>query len=137
MDTIERATALRNYLTSNGFVRDYRYPNILELIRQKGGPDVLGRKFSFDLNMGQIDINNAEPWRVMRLVTIARHFADDAMYGEHNALLGLVAQRRELEKGGNVYWHRAYHVGANNNPAWVSLQDWLIENGQNPDSVRL
>jgi hypothetical protein len=84
--------------------------------------------FFFDLNQGQINCP-PDPPKVYRLVELARLHAESAGYGEHNALLNLVARRDELESP-SLYWHRSYHVNASQNPErWISLRDWLKEKG--------
>jgi hypothetical protein len=120
LDDFERAEQFRNAVIEQGYGWHY------------GGQEV--PNFFFDLNSGQIYAKQ-DPESVMGVVRLAREAAHDDMYGDHNALLALVAARSEVN-GDRVYWHRPYHVGASDNPAvWISLKDWLTENGQEPDSV--
>jgi len=85
-------------------------------------------RYFFDLNQGQLYTKQELPV-VWDLVKLARDHADNDTYGEHNALLQLVARVSELEKE-SVYWHRPYHVGAAEDPKeWKSLQSLLEDNG--------
>ena len=58
-------------------------------------------------------------------------------YGEHNAILQLVALREDLEqfRAGaleSLYWHRSYHL---RRPAVevISLAEWLKTEGHEPN----
>jgi len=88
--------------------------------------------FWFDLNQGNM-ISASDPATVIKLVELARDFAPADSFGEHNALLELVARKVDLEASeDHVYWHRWDHVDSHKEPGkWISLKDWLITNGQN------
>jgi hypothetical protein len=85
-------------------------------------------RFFLDLNQGPL-YAPADVEKIARLVELARKHAVEESYGEHGALLELVARREELD-GAVVMWHRSYHVNRGRVPdGWVSLRDWLAENG--------
>ncbi len=85
-------------------------------------------RFFLDLNQGPL-YAPADVEKIIRLVELARKHAVDEAYGEHGALLQLVARRDELDDA-MVMWHRPYHVNMGRpSDDWVSLQDWLAENG--------
>lgn len=91
------------------------------------------RLFYFDLNQGPIELADPTPERVYQLVSLARAYADDASYGEHHALLGLVAQVKELDAGKQaIYWARAYHAS---HEGRISLAGWLRQHDINLDSI--
>jgi hypothetical protein len=102
------------------------------------GPTVGEQSHLFDLNQGTI-YACSEAAKVRGLVELARVHAPSSAYGEHHALLGLVARRVDLERFNDgrllqLTWHRAYHVGALSDPeAFVSLADWLNEQGEVPN----
>jgi len=82
----------------------------------------------YDLNMGALR-GPKEPEKVLSLVNLARKHADSENYGEHNALLDLVCQRKDTQAE-RIIWHRSYHTRASNERhLWVSLREWLAENG--------
>jgi hypothetical protein len=120
MDDFERATQFRNAVVEQRVGWSYG--------------DQEPENFFFDLNSGQI-YTKRDAESAMKVVQLAREAAADEGYGDHNALLSLVAERSELGRN-SVYWHRPYHVRASDDPeVWISLKDWLKEQGQNPDSV--
>jgi hypothetical protein len=98
-------------------------------------PDGQSQFFYLDLNSGQMYIKT-DPESVMSVVRLAREVgAIDDMSGTHNAILNLVARRNQTADN-RVNWQRPYHVGAYNAPdVWISLRDWLIDNGQDPSSI--
>ena len=86
-------------------------------------------RFFLDLNQGPL-YAPADVEKISRLVELARKHSVDETYGEHGALLQLVARREEFD-GTVVMWHRPYHVNMGCLPDdWVSLHDWLAENGR-------
>lgn len=96
-----------------------------------------GRVFYYDLNYGQI-YGSTDPDKVFALVKLARKCASFDGDGEHNALLNLVARKDELgdESSGRVCWHRVYYTNARNEPdAWISLRDFLTNNGHDTSEV--
>ncbi len=120
IDDFERATQFRNAVVEHGVGWSYS--------------DKEPENFFFDLNSGQI-YSKRDAESVMKVVQLAREAAASANYGDHIALLSLVADRSELGRN-SVYWHRPYHVRAIDDPkVWISLKDWLKEHGQDPDSV--
>ena len=118
LDTFESSTAIRDQAISEG------------LISSSHGEDIEGITFFFDLNQGQL-YTSADTTKIFRLVQISRDYADSDGYGEHNALLRLVADKTDLSKGsGNVSWKRPYHVDAHSNPdKWVALRKFLEDAG--------
>lgn len=90
--------------------------------------------FFLDLNQGQL-VTEADPSKVMQVVRIARKHASSDGYGEHNAILQLVAYTAEIKKGGQVYWHRPYHM--RNLTGMISMEDWLKKHGKFPGTIRL
>ena len=90
--------------------------------------------FFLDLNQGQFVIE-ADPKKVMRVVRIARKHADFDGYGEHNAILDLIAHIEQIKDGGQIYWHRPYHV--KDRSGMISMRNWLWWNGQFPGTVFL
>lgn len=120
MDDTKRAENFRNSVVQHGLGWDYG----------KEEPE----NFFFDLNSGQIHTKR-DAESVMKVVQLARVAAESESYGDHQALLSLVARKSELSDS-RVYWHRPYHVNARTEPeVWISLKDWLTEQGQNPDSI--
>ncbi len=81
--------------------------------------------FRFDLNdMGRI-YTPIDPVSVLKLVEIMRKY-DDSEYGHHSAILNQMACRSAF--GGDLIdWQRVQYAGRE--PEWVSLRDWLRENG--------
>jgi hypothetical protein len=84
-----------------------------------------GECFNFDLNQGEMSSVDQDPWKILLLVSLARSNAREEGYGEHNALLSLVARVSEINDR-RVYWHRPYHVNAlPSDTKWISLAEWL------------
>src|SRR5512142_3489178 len=79
-----------------------------------------GTSFFLDLNSGSIYVE-ANPLKVMRIVRIARKYAEGDEYGDHNAILDLVADKAKLAKGGKIYWERPYFV--HNKRGYISMRD--------------
>lgn len=93
--------------------------------------------FWYDLNSGNM-VSSSDPVVVMALVELARKYSLANDYGPCGALLNLVASKTDLENAkDSVYWHRPYYVSAHSEPEkWISLKDWLIANGQDPNRHR-
>ncbi|QQG41310.1 MAG: hypothetical protein HYV90_04025 [Candidatus Woesebacteria bacterium] len=102
---------------------------VLEAHSDEGLPK---NTFFLDLNQGQL-VTEADPSKIMQVVRIARKYASSDSYGEHNAILQLVANTKDIEKGGRVYWQRPYVV----DPDMISMKDWLKKHGQFPGTIRL
>lgn len=85
------------------------------------------RSFYLDLNQGQLYVvPKAED--VLKLVQLARKHAESESYGEHLAILALVARRFELSEA-RVSWHRPYHVSSDDAITWITMREWLKVNG--------
>ncbi len=97
------------------------------LITEHGQFDKENR-FFLDLNQGGICVQG-DAISLLTMVKLARKHARYEDHGEHQAILSLVAHRsRVTEK--HVMWNRAHHVeGSRNNPEWISVKDWLEEQG--------
>lgn len=91
--------------------------------------------FYLDLNQGQFVIE-ADPKKAMQVVRIARKYASSDGYGEHIAILDLVAFTKDIKEGGQIYWHRPYHVRGQTGKK-ISMSQWLWWNGQFPGTVFL
>lgn len=113
-----------------------RYEEFRRAARQQGftivgrGDAHGGAMFEFDLNQGTVILVDPTPERVRQLVELARQYAQDPAYGEHQALLSLIARHIELEED-IVYWKRRYYV-EHSQDKWISLLQWLQENSQDP-----
>jgi hypothetical protein len=134
MDQFERNRLFREDAEAKGlivFYNDYKKP----------------RHF-FDINAGSyFSADDASPAKLKELVELARKHADDDGYGDHHALLNLVANREELaawEKGigekTTLLWHRSYYVipiktkdREREEKKWISLREYLAERGQEPN----
>lgn len=117
MDDFESAVSFRNLAAREGLVIEgFRHPE---------------GSFYYDLNQGGFS-SLADAAKVVQIVTLARQEAGHEDHGEHVAMLNLVAKRSELsdkkEVQRGVYWHRPYHVSATPD-LWISLEDWLKEQG--------
>lgn len=84
------------------------------------------RYFYYDLNSGEIK-GKTDPLRVLQLVELASKRTD----GDHNTLLQLIAKRSDVDDADAkyVYWHRSYHIDHKKPGEWISLREWLEENG--------
>ncbi len=114
-----------------------RYEEFRRAARQQGFTiagrgDAHGRVlFVFDLNQGTVILVDPTPERVRQLVELARQYAQDPSFGEQQALLSLIACRSELEYD-IVSWERRYYVDHSCQSKWISLNQWLQENDQDP-----
>lgn len=97
--------------------------------------------YFFDLNQGSLRTKQSLE-TVWNLVRLARTYADSADYGEHNAMLHLVAKKSNLEQMSSpddklafrtLSWSREHHVNPSGDPEiekrYVSLQTILEQNG--------
>ena len=94
-------------------------------------PASLKNYFSFDLNEGTL-VTEKDPKKVMAVLRLARKYSDMPDFGEHAAILDLVAYEKDLIQGGPVFWLRWPGF----RPAGtITVRDWLRLNGQDPDSL--
>jgi len=114
-DDFERARNLRNEAEQRG------------ITLKRGEEDK--PHYHFDLNLGAMKTSK-DPQKALELVQLAVEQSAPG-FGEHKALLGQVAKLKELEQD-TVTWHDPFAVEAEKNPkVWVSLEDWLNEQGLN------
>ncbi len=119
MDDFERAQKLRKEALNKGLSIERKEVN--------GCKSCL---FHYDLNQGEIfGVGGAES--AAKLVRLAQSNAKYADYGEHYALLGLVADIKDLEPesvdDNIIYWRRSYHGGRASEA--ISLHQFLKNNG--------
>lgn len=94
------------------------------------------RYHCFNLSQSGYVYSPADPAQVRALVELARRCSFCSEQGEHHGLLGQVALREEARRfvAGEVdqlYWNRSTGIGSNETV--ITLQDWLIEQGQEPE----
>lgn len=82
------------------------------------------RRFWYDLNQGQF-YSDPDPATILRILALAASISD----GEQNAMLWLVAKRSDIAEKVQVNWQRGYYVANRDDPNWVTLRDWLAEQG--------
>lgn len=111
---IDKSVAFRNEVTALGL--SARRPSELGGLKQ----------FYLDLNQDPLSVP-ADPKVVLKLVQLARKYADDEHYGEHNSILQLTTNRNELNRN-TVLWSRPYHVKGGE--GWITLSNWLKIAGQ-------
>jgi hypothetical protein len=105
----------------------------------------------FDINAGSFYSFDDKPETVKRLVELARECAEDVGYGEHNALIQLVALKTEIVKwerkegDKTLMWQRSYYAIPIRLPAkerareeekWITLLGFLKARNLKPDLKR-
>ncbi len=74
---------------------------------------------------------------VLAIIDLAAEMTPDhrGTYGDHVALLALVARREELALGKSVTWFSKHSLVYVNDADVISMREWLIEQGEDPYSV--
>ena len=83
--------------------------------------------FGFDCNTLGSMKTSQDPRNILKLVLLIRK--DYTVGHEHLELLGQVALIEDLTNS-YVRWGRSYHMGYSHNPEkFITLREWLAENG--------
>lgn len=86
----------------------------------------------FDLNMGAIRVEES-PAKVFDLVELSSRYEDEKHPRELGMLLSLVTSKNEWDAYPEIVWRRPGHVENPHDDKWITLRDWMKEQGFDPD----